>query len=173
MKNALATILSFFLFLNLVIAQNWNTIQLIDFASIDFPDRPEKNALSNQTVFMVTDSIGIYMVMVRPLKDEQKTLAATDLEKYYETFIEASLALSKGKLVSKKTVDVKGLKGMEYKVNVTNKDQVTNVRFAKILAINDYLICVNFWTDERVEKKAEELKNYFFISFSASANTDR
>lgn len=164
MKNVIAILTACLLVITTLTGQDWSTTQLKDFASIDFPKQPDKNTIQNNTIYLYSDSSGIYMVQVKDLTAQQTLL--TNSSQFYQKFIEGAIATSKGKLVAQKEIEIGGLKGMEIKVTVENEEKLPDTRYTKMVLVNNYLISANFWTNSAIQNDAVTNKDYFFVSLS-------
>ena len=140
-----------------------------DIAAIDFPDQPQTIDTLGQHVHHYSDSSGFYLAGLSDLTKNGAGFSQNELDSLYSGFIGGTLNTSKGKLVSKKPYHIDGLRGYEIKY-ITSNPNLSNLRFKRILFLNNKMLYVDFWTDKDKDERSKPARERFFNSLKITAN---
>ena len=92
-------------------------------------------------------------------------LDAAELSEYYEGVIEGVLKAANGQLISKKEFELSGLSGVDFTYTASDNPNLPDLRFQRVIFINDELIVINFLTSSENKAAAENEVGKFFNSF--------
>jgi hypothetical protein len=173
MKIFLNFIISFALTTSICFGQSWKTLDITEFARIDFPALPEISSTPEELVFNITDSSGFYIVSVRDLSSRNLNLTPDQLPEVYRGVIDGALDRSKGQLIEKKDIEIDGNPGVEILYISNSNLQLPELRSKRVFLVKQHLISVDFWTTEDIKQIAEPNKAYFFNSLDFSEKIEQ
>lgn len=151
-------------------AQTPSKQNLANIASITFPSSPQVSDTLGFQVLKYSDSIAHYLVIAQDLSKEAGfKLKKEELNEFYDGNIEGVLKAAGGKLISKKPFQINGLKGLDVEYSASNPD-LPNLRFKRILFINNIIFSLDFWVSSENEVKSREAKDRFFNSLVITAD---
>lgn len=131
-----------------------------------FPKQPIRIDTLGQNAYRYVDSLAIYLATVKESTEEDHVLDAAQLSEYYEGVIKGILAATNGNLISKKTFQIDSLSGIDL-VYISHKNpDLPDLRFQRIIFINDALISINLMTSSENKAVAENTSSKFFNSFA-------
>ena len=148
-----------------VSAQTGYKQKLTDFSSITFPQQPIRLDTLGHTSYRYIDALATYVVTIRASTDKDMVLDAAELSEYYEGVIEGVLKAANGQLISKKEFELSGLSGVDFTYTASDNPNLPDLRFQRVIFINDELIVINFLTSSENKAAAENEVGKFFNSF--------
>lgn len=168
MKKTLTTILLLFGVFQLF-GQTGYKQNIADLISITFPQKPALNDTLGHTVFQYADSTVIYMALYRKIDPNDLLFKKDELPKFYDGMIEGIMGAAKGKLISKKSFEINGLKGVDIEFTSTDPD-LPDLRFMRLLLINNTIITTHILTQSENKQAAEVAKSKFINSIAIIAD---
>nr|WP_068892083.1 hypothetical protein [Pedobacter panaciterrae] len=170
MKKNLCTILLLFSAI-FVFAQNPYKQNLVDLATITFPQKPEtSDTLGNNSAYIM-DSTAIYSTSTRELDSDRLLQIHSDkLSEFYDGTIRGFLDAAQGKLISKKPFEMDGLKGVEIEFIATANPNLPDLRFARFILVNNTLITVYFMTLSENKQATQTARTQFLNSLTITAD---
>ncbi|WP_111684166.1 hypothetical protein [Winogradskyella tangerina] len=161
-------LITLLLITNLSFSQEWSKTELTDFVSIEFPISPEKTNQNGSIYYSTSDDIGAYMVTIKDLGNQKITVSG--LPEFYQGVISGALKAVNGELLEKKVFQLNGIKGIEIAYLANSNPQLPNLRYKRILVVNNNFVSYEFWTFKENEQLATINKDKFFNSISISAD---
>lgn len=171
--KSLAALLAIIFCSNFAFSQEWTTVELTDFAQVDFPVPPDRTPNGEETVFTAEGSTGIYIINVRNLSSRNIQLKTGELPQLYQGVVDGGLAASGGQLMEKRDIQTDGVEGIEILVFANANPQLPELRYSRIFFINQHLITVGFWTTESLIDQATFSKNRFFDSIKLKSKEEQ
>lgn len=170
MKKNLCTILLLFSAI-FVFAQSPYKQNLVDLATINFPQKPEKFDTLGNNLAQVIDSIAIYSASTRELDSDQLLQIHSDkLSEFYDGNIQGFLDAAQGKIISKKPFELDGLRGVEIEFITTANPNLPDLRFARFILVNNTLITVYFMTWSENKQATQTARTQFLNSLTITAD---
>ncbi|WP_285060067.1 hypothetical protein [Pedobacter ginsengisoli] len=103
--------------------------------------------------------------------DQSKTTIKSDrISETYDNFIKGILSVSQGKVISKKQFEIEGLKGIDLESVTTANPNLPDLRFRRILIVNNTVFIINFWTSSENRQTTHSAKTRFFNSLTIIAD---
>lgn len=171
--KSLASLLIIISCTNFAYSQEWTTVELTDFAQVDFPGTPDGTPNGDEMVFTAEDSTGVYIVNVRDLSSRNIQLKPGELPQLYQGVVDGGLEASGGQLMEKQDIETDGVQGIEILVFANTNPQLPELRYSRIFFSQQHLITVGFWTTESLLDQATFSKNRFFNSIKLKSNEER
>jgi uncharacterized membrane protein YeiH len=168
--NKILTSLFCLLIAHTSFAQNSYTQALNEFASLQFPFKPDSNKVdASKTTFKAITDSAVYLVVVDDMHNDKKFLVTpNDIERVYEGVIANMVDVLHGEVMTKESfVTQQGLKGVA--IALKSKGQPNTdmyIMFKRILFVNDRLYTCNYWTLPQYKELTEHSRNQFFNSLS-------
>ena len=170
MKKNLCTIVLLFSTI-FVFAQNPYKQNLVDLATITFPQKPAILDTLGHNSAQVIDSTAIFSTLTRELDSDQLMQIHSDkLSEFYDANIEGFLDAAQGKLISKKPFEMDGLRGVEIEFITTANPNLPDLRFARIILVNNTLITVYFMTWSENKQATQTARTQFLNSLTLTAD---
>jgi ABC-type glycerol-3-phosphate transport system permease component len=170
MKKNLCTILLLFSAI-FVFAQNPYKQNLVDLATITFPQKPETLDTLGHNTAQFIDSTAIYSAVTRELDSDRLLQIHSDkLSEFYDGNIQGFLDAAQGKLIIKKTFEMDGLKGVEIEFITTANPNLPDLRFARFILVNNTLITVYFMTSSENRQATQTARTQFLNSLTITAD---
>ncbi|MEQ9425137.1 MAG: hypothetical protein RJQ09_12005, partial [Cyclobacteriaceae bacterium] len=163
----------FVLITNISFSQTWETLDITEFARIDFPTLPEITNTPQELIFNTRDSSAIYLVTVRDLSNRNINLTANQLPEFYQGVINGTIESSNGQLLEQNAIEVNNIPGVEILYFSNSNPQLPELRSKRILLVNQHLINIDFWTTEDLKQIAETNKSIYFNSLDLGNNTEQ
>lgn len=157
---------------NVCYSQTWKTIDIAEFARIDFPVLPEISNAPQELIFNISDSSALYMVTVRDLSTRNLNLTPDQLPEVYRGVIEGTLNRSKGQLLEQRDIEIDGNPGVEILYISNDNPHLPELRSKRVFLVKQHLINIDFWTTEDLKQIAELNKIKYFNSFEIGSKTD-
>ena len=151
---------------NICFSQEWSKTKLNDFSSIEFPFSPDKTESNAEVYFSSSDDLAAYLVTIHDFRVDP----IISKHEFYEGIISGGLEAVNGKLLEKIEFEYKNLKGFEIKYLANSNPQLPDLRYKRLLYINNHLISYEFLTFKENEQLVTINKEKFFNSFSATVN---
>ncbi|MBB3125304.1 hypothetical protein FHS04_002860 [Mesoflavibacter sabulilitoris] len=151
---------------NLSFSQEWSKTRLNNLASIEFPNTPDKTNKNGGVYYSTSDDIGVYVVVIKNIGKPEMT--ESGLPEFYEGVTSGTLAATEGDLLEKSEFQLDGIKGVEISYLANYNPQLPNLRYRRMLVVNNNLISFEFWTFEENEELASKNKDKFFNSIDVS-----
>lgn len=161
--------LSFCLICCFAFAQGGYKQDLNNLISVNFPAKPESMDTLGQKIYKFTDSDAFYMALVKEHSVEDLLISTNKLSEFYDGTINGVLGASKGRLISKKAFTVAGLKGVEIEYVTTANPALPDLRFNRMLLINNTFISLNCLTLSKNKQATEAVRKHFFNSIALIA----
>jgi hypothetical protein len=158
------------LYSTLGFCQNGYKQDLNQKANIIFPDTPKARHNKAGILYSLIDHKNIYLAQVTIAEKGLKDMVTSNLEdSVYANIVTGSLNASKGKLLYKKKIKVKGLRGIEF--GLTSKiDSQNYYKYHQAFYFNETIILYGFWTTDST-RNSEDLKR-FFNSFKLAIKSE-
>lgn len=169
MRLSIKILIGLLLITSPVFCQSWTTINLTDYATINFPAQPEKQIIDGRIVYSAADSTAVYFVTMQEIKP---LTSADDLGGIYQQVIKGSLDAAKGKLIAQKDFEVNGFKGTEIVYSSDEGLQLPGPRYKRIIIVNEMLFIYDFSLTIESEVKSASNKDKFFESFALNNTTE-
>lgn len=165
------TYLHYFIFILLtthsLTAQDWDSTQLNNFASITFPFKPNRMDTLGQTFFSGQDAFGLYVVSVHDVSgNPNMQVRPSKLPDIYQKHLAGALEEAKGKLISQKDFIVNGLKGLDVMYQGPAGTTLPEIRYKRVLFVNNVLFSYEVWTTKELQEFVLPSRDKFFNSFS-------
>ena len=147
-------------------AQDGVSIRLNDFTTIEFPSTPEFVERGSAQVFTVQDSLGVYLVVVRPLTELQNALIINNdgITSLYTETAKGVVDDGNGSIVASEISYFDGVPILEIEYTTPYNEKLPSLRFKRLIYTNPDLILIDYWPtiDDRNQIVLEKLK--FFNS---------
>jgi hypothetical protein len=167
----------------LTLVSNFNTgycqvrikIQVDSLCEITFPEVPQTNDMDNNKVYYLNNPRTNYFVLVQDLTNGKISLTADSLDSFYQGTIEGVLESksTKGRLIYQKKILIDGFKGMEFEYQSNLNPKLPDIRFNRIILLNEKLYNYSFWTFKDSIKTYSAEKERFLNSFHITANKEK
>lgn len=152
-------------------AQNPYKQNLLDLATIDFPAKPVSTEAAGQEVLHYADSAAHYLIVIQDLSNKRGfEINDGSLNEFYKGTIIGTLKTAGGKLISKKDFEIQGMKGLDIVYTATSNPKLPDLRFKRIILLNNRLFSIDFWTYSAKEKETQTVREKFFSSFLITAD---
>ncbi len=159
------TLLSF-----LVNAQGNYKQKLGDVAVISFPKKPVAGDTLGIQGYRLTDSIALYVATFKLLTTDDFIVDSDSVSNFYDKVVTGLLKNTKGKLISKRSFEINGLKGVEVEHHSDEFPGMPDLRYDRIILLNNTAINITFWTFSSAKEKSLSARDKFFSSFKIIAN---
>lgn len=157
---------SLFLFAQSPYKQN-----IADLVSYTFPQKPAVQDTLDTSVAQLIDSLAVYSVLSRALSpDEGLAIQASKLTEYYESFVKGFVKATGGRLISQKPFKIGDFNGVDIEVITTANPDLPDLRFARILFLNNTSITANFMTWSENKAATQPARTQFFNSLTITAD---
>lgn len=148
--------------------------KILNLATIDFPAKPTLTKALGQEVLHYTDSTAHYLIVTQDLSNKRGfEINEGSLNEFYEGTVIGTLKTAGGKLISKKKFEIKGMKGLDIVYTATSNPKLPDLRYKRILLLNNRLFSIDFWTFSSKEKSTQAARERFFNSLVITADKDR
>ena len=169
-KTALLLTTSFF-YSSLLLGQTIYHQKLSDFATIDFPAKPDFHDTIHQKIFNYNGDSATYIVMVVDVSfDPTFKVKPGKVNEVYEGFIAGTLKATKGKLINKKGIKIDALDGVEIEYVSNANPNLLDRRFKRIVFFNGKIFNYDFWTLSSLKVQTYNSREKFFDSFKITAD---
>ncbi|MCW3117384.1 MAG: hypothetical protein JWM28_1466 [Chitinophagaceae bacterium] len=169
MKKILSTILLLFSILQLF-GQTGYKQKIRELISITFPQKPEILDTLGQSSYQFMDSSAVYSVIAQKIDQEKMAVETDQISEIYDNLIKGMLNASQGKLISKKQFEIDGLKGSDIESVSKANPNLPDLRFRRILLVNNTIFTINFWTLSENRQTTETARTKFFNSLTIIAD---
>lgn len=171
MKLHIIFIILFFSTLNQASAQEGYKQNLANLISINFPSKPTAKDTLGQQTFHYADANASYIVFIMDLsKNQSFELKSGDLDEFYKGNVKGVLDAAKGKLISEKSFEIEGFKGLDIAYKSSSNPLLPDLRFKRILFLNGVMLSIDFWTLSANELKTKPERDKFFNSMTIIAD---
>ena len=144
---------------------------LLDLATIVFPAKPVSTEAAGQEVLHYADSSAHYLIVIQDLSNRKGfEVNEGSLHEFYEGTVIGTLKTAGGKLISKKEFAIEGLKGLDIVYTATSNPKLPDLRFKRIILLNNRLFSIDFWTSSAKEKETQAAREKFFNSLVITAD---
>lgn len=147
-------------------AQDGVSIQLNDFATIEFPSTPEFTERGVAQVYTFQDSLGVYVAMVTPLSESQNALMinSTEVTNLYSGTAKGGIDAASGSIVASEISYFEGIPFLDVEFTTPYNEKLPSLRFKRLIYTNPDLILIDYWPtiDDRNQIVLQKLK--FFNS---------
>jgi hypothetical protein len=128
----------------LAFSQTGVRVSLNNALSVTFPSKPVKSKTdSNTTVYSANQNGAYYIVSVKNLGEE---ISSDSLSNFYDGVVNSTIKKSNAKLVSKSSVSINDIKGIQFEYTVDNKAGFPDTRFQESVYSDKMLVSFSFWT---------------------------
>lgn len=170
MSKTICTILLLFHTLFLF-AQKTYKQNIEGLVALTFPQKPEKMDTLGHKIVQVIDSSGIYSVLTKEMDPEVMPHIHNDkLVEFYDSTIKGFVDAANGKIIHKKPFEIDGFKGVEIEFIAQDSTEIPNLRFARLLLLDETLITINFITWQENKETTQTVRQAFFNSLAITAN---
>lgn len=143
---------------------------ILNIATIDFPEKPDFIDTLGLKMYDYSDENAQFILMIRDLSSQPDlSFQEDDLEKFYSNTIAGIIDASEGKILNKKVFELDGLKGVEIEFISNSNPSLPDLRFEKILFVNNLFIAVDFVTNSVDSMITKNKKDQYFQSFILTA----
>ena len=148
--------------------ESWRKINLVNYATIDFPGKPQlNNSSKGLTAIGYNDKTNFYIAEVEDLSNYGLEVTSNELDDLYKGIIVGFFENPELKPLVKKEFKVDGLIGLEIIYSV-NAQEVPNLRYKRLLFYNAKIFSIEFWTTFSNEKESEGNRERYFNSFTVT-----
>lgn len=139
---------------------------LAGLATIDFPAAPKAADTMGHSTYVYKDSSVLYIVLAKEYGKDESMLNADKIDEFYDGTVRGILKQANGMLVSKKPFEIKGLKGIDIVYTAAANPNLPDLRFERILLINNTVFNFDFWIDAKNKDAAAAARDRFFNSLA-------
>ena len=150
--------------------QNPYKQNIANLVSVTFPEKPSISDTLGNMVTKFIDSTGMYTVINREIDPQQLLFKPDKLAEFYDPIIKGYVKGTKGKLIEKKIFEVQGFKGIEIETVASPNPNLPDLRYARMILLNNTLITINFWTLSENKQATETARKQFFNSLTINAD---
>lgn len=157
-----------------VFGQNSYTQVLNEFASLQFPFKPDSNKIdASKTIFKAITDSAVYLVVVEDVHNDKTFFVKPEsIERVYDAISAGISKALSGEIIKKEPfVTQQGLKGIT--IECRSKGQPNTdmyIMFKRILIVNDRLYTYDYWTLPQYKELTEQSRHQFFNSLSFKGN---
>jgi len=146
--------------------QEWHKENLVNYATIDFPKRPQINKSSKGLTQIGYNGGAIFFVVdIEDLSNYGLDVNPNELDNLYDGIMIGFFENPQRKALVKKEFNVSGLRGLEI-VYSTAPTDTPNLRYKRLLFFNGKIFSYEFWTTYADEKKTKDDREKYFNSFT-------
>lgn len=168
------TILFFVLFLSIfhVSGQSAYKQNLEGTFSITFPGKPTQTDTMGCNTYACKDSDAIYLAIIKKPITLLQPLLSSKRHDQYEGAVKGALSVANGKLISKKTFEINGLKGLDIEYIATANPKLPDLRFDRFLFTNKGTFTFHFWTLSENKLATKKQRELFFNSLLVTGDKE-
>jgi hypothetical protein len=146
--------------------QEWRKENLVGFATIDFPKKPQLNKSSKGLTQIGYNGGAIFFVVdIEDLSNYGLDVKRNELNDLYNGIIIGFFENPEKKALVKKEFSVSGLTGIEI-IYSTAPTDIPNLRYKRLLFFKDKIFSYEFWTTFADEEKTKGDREKYFNSFA-------
>jgi hypothetical protein len=132
-----------------------------EIATITFPDTPKTKKISTEIFYISKYDKATYFGQAAPLPTSLRDLLTnTNLDSVYNSFANAVLIDTKGRIFYKKNITVNALNGVEFGFAFKIKEK-TYYDYQNVFYLNDVLINYSYLSSDSLKKDDEKIKSFF------------
>lgn len=144
--------------------------KLAGLATIDFPAAPKAADTMGHATYVYKDSTALYVVLTKEYGKDELMLNADKTGEFYDGTVRGILKQANGTLISKKPFEIKGLKGVDIVYSTASNPNLPNLRFERILLINNTVFNIDLWIDAKNKETTAAARDRFFNSLALTAD---
>lgn len=140
-------------------------LRIDSLATIDFQAKPNFSDTMNNKVYSLAIGSERYIVSVRDISNVPNLhIKEDELPDFYTSIIDGIVDAAQGKIIAKTNIVVSNLKAAEVEFTSNSNPRLPDLRFSRVLIVNNKLIIYAFWTVSANEEATSIRRNDFLNS---------
>jgi hypothetical protein len=150
--------------------QSFYKENIANLISVSFPLKPFPSETLGNSVIQAIDSSAMYSVINISVDPKQLLFYADKLPEFYDGVINGYAESYNARVIEKKEFEVSGFRGIEVELLTSPDPKLPDLRYVRVLLLNNSLIAVNFWTLSENKQATETARKRFFNSIVVTAD---